>query len=438
MKHLHRYLVLALLIPCMLFSQDGNSLFVLNGNGQTITKVLPESGQVIQEFAATRDIPNDIARYNDHILILNSTPASLDIISPTDGSRINVLNLTAGSNPYAMHVDGDDIYLTGLVSNRLYKINGPSMTLEDSVGAGVAPQGVSTDREYIYVTSTGGWQNNYTPSTVHIIEKTTFTPVDTLEVSANPQRLAWAPDGKLHVLCTGNYASIAGHISVIDPAEIAVDTTVFIGGAPGHLLITPNGAGYLSDYGQDTGEETFGFLYYYHTGNLNVTYSSSNPVPVGYGAMGMAYDSTRNRLYLANFGDDRVQEIDPRDFSVTHSYQAGDGPQELLLWNQPTTAIADRQSLPEFSTLSQNHPNPFNSKTRLKVQLPRPEEVTLQVFDLSGSPVTTILSGALPEGIHTFTWNGLNDMKQPVPSGIYFATMHTGSGTQTIKMHLIR
>lgn len=311
-------------------SAAGN-LFVLNGLGQQVSLINLETEQVTDGFVDARDVPADIAIHGENLLVLNSTPASLDVYSLVDRAAVKSLNLPAGSNPYAMLISGDRIFVSGLVSNRVYIIDASSnYVLTDSVGVGIAPEGMAVNSDYLYVACTGGWFNNYDPSTVHVIDPETLLPIDTVSTDANPQRMSWSSDGRLHVVCTGNYADVSGSVNVIDPANMTVVTTIPVGGAPGNIEITSNDIAYLSDFGVASETDSTGYLYSYDALSYSVLNNNNDPVLVGYGAGGMEYDAQGDRLFIANFGIDAVQQLNPDDNSVSATYEVGDGPQSLV------------------------------------------------------------------------------------------------------------
>ena len=312
-------------------SAAGN-LFVLNGLGEQVSLINIDTEQVTNGFVDARDVPADIAIHGENLLVLNSTPASLDVYNLVDRSAVKSLNLPTGSNPYAMLISNDRIFISGLVSNRIYVIDASgNYTLTDSVDVGIAPEGMAMDLDYLYVACTGGWFNSYDPSTLYVINPETLSPVDTIETGINPQRMAWSSDGRLHVVCTGNYADVSGSVSVIDPADMTVETTIQTGGAPGHIEITSDDVAYLSDFGVVTSEtDSTGYLYSYDALSYTVQYDNDDPILVGYGAGGMEYDAQGDRLFIANFGIDAVQQFNPDDNSVSATYEVGDGPQNLV------------------------------------------------------------------------------------------------------------
>ena len=97
-------------------------------------------------------------------------------------------------------------------------------------------------------------------------------------------------------------------------------------------------------------------------------------------------------------------------------------------------ASTEIEELPEAFELTQNYPNPFNPSTTIKYGLPNSSNVTLQVFDVTGKLVTTLISGQQDAGYHTVEWNGLNMTGHQVATGIYFYKIKAGEYTSIKKM----
>jgi flagellar hook assembly protein FlgD len=88
--------------------------------------------------------------------------------------------------------------------------------------------------------------------------------------------------------------------------------------------------------------------------------------------------------------------------------------------------------------LAQNHPNPFNPETRISFALPKKCVVEIQLFDMLGPKIRTLVSGEKPAGLYDMVWNGLDDGGRSVSSGIYFYTLKTEAYTKKRKMLLMR
>ncbi len=102
------------------------------------------------------------------------------------------------------------------------------------------------------------------------------------------------------------------------------------------------------------------------------------------------------------------------------------------------TSAAD-DSLPRIAGLAQNSPNPFNPRTTISFALVRSESVTLEIHDLAGRLVKTLLDGELLDrGNHRVTWEGRDARGRAVGAGVYFYSVRTGTFKDTKRMMLLK
>jgi flagellar hook assembly protein FlgD len=85
-----------------------------------------------------------------------------------------------------------------------------------------------------------------------------------------------------------------------------------------------------------------------------------------------------------------------------------------------------------------NYPNPFNPSTQISYTLASPGHTTLSIYDTLGRLVTTLVDGMQTMGQYTLSWNGLDNQDQPVPGGVYFYRLTSGSCMATGKMTLMK
>ncbi len=96
--------------------------------------------------------------------------------------------------------------------------------------------------------------------------------------------------------------------------------------------------------------------------------------------------------------------------------------QDTILFRSPTwmdLGGTDNRTVKEFF-LYPNYPNPFNPTTIIKFTLPRAAKVRLEIFNILGQRVRTLVNGKLPAGVRQVLWDGTDDAGQSVASGIYF------------------
>lgn len=88
--------------------------------------------------------------------------------------------------------------------------------------------------------------------------------------------------------------------------------------------------------------------------------------------------------------------------------------------------------------LYQNYPNPFNVTTSFKYQIPVKINVVIEIFNVLGRKIQTLVNETVEPGFYTAIWDGLDANGTPVVSGIYFYQMSTNSFHATRKMTVIR
>jgi hypothetical protein len=89
-------------------------------------------------------------------------------------------------------------------------------------------------------------------------------------------------------------------------------------------------------------------------------------------------------------------------------------------------------------TLGQNYPNPFNPATSIKYVTPVDGHARLDVYDVSGRHVRTLIDEFHTKGEHTVEWNGFDGNGNPVVSGVYFYNLLADKRILTRKMVLLR
>ena len=94
--------------------------------------------------------------------------------------------------------------------------------------------------------------------------------------------------------------------------------------------------------------------------------------------------------------------------------------------------------IPDEFVLHQNYPNPFNPTTSINYDLPANEFVSINVFDLMGREVKTLVNKNQTAGYKSIQWNATNNQGQPVSAGVYFYAVQVGEHRQTKKMILLK
>jgi len=98
------------------------------------------------------------------------------------------------------------------------------------------------------------------------------------------------------------------------------------------------------------------------------------------------------------------------------------------------TPIAEIEpDMPSKYNSLQNYPNPFNLSTNIKYNLVKPSRVRIDIYDILGSRIATLLDSYQPAGDYNVTWSAINEA-----SGMYFYKIQTGDDFETNKMLLLK
>ncbi len=147
----------------------------------------------------------------------------------------------------------------------------------------------------------------------------------------------------------------------------------------------------------------------------------------------------------ANFDLREKSEMDMSYNTDAISYTAADGgfplgdlnwfPDKKAEWEEYITRVETKSlTQPAEFSLSQNYPNPFNPQTNIRFTLPKQESVTLEVFDVLGKTVATLLKDQVKSaGRHNITFSGAD-----LSSGLYFYRLQAGDQSFMKKMMLVR
>jgi FlgD Ig-like domain len=108
-----------------------------------------------------------------------------------------------------------------------------------------------------------------------------------------------------------------------------------------------------------------------------------------------------------------------------------------------TNSLIAAAGLPRAFSLKPNVPNPFNPATTISYSVPESgqgtfTQVTLEVFNLRGALVRTLVSGPHAPGDFSVTWDGTDQRSRPLSSGVYFYRLTAPDFTSTRKMVLLK
>ncbi len=166
------------------------------------------------------------------------------------------------------------------------------------------------------------------------------------------------------------------------------------------------------------------------------------------------YEHPRDAMYVAFGRAVNYRGIDVHGAGALRSdpksgdpdeYPFGRGPQhdEVRIYNyvrcvrsEGATNIGDDRSSiqrPDQISISQNYPNPFNANTIIRYSIPSASAVAIDIYDILGYKVETLIQAKQQAGYHQIVWNA--DL---VPSGMYFYRIKAGGYTETRKMVVLK
>jgi hypothetical protein len=103
-----------------------------------------------------------------------------------------------------------------------------------------------------------------------------------------------------------------------------------------------------------------------------------------------------------------------------------------------SSGVDDKAAVPSGFSLEQNYPNPFNARTEIRFTLTKKSQVSLEIYDLLGRRVKTLVSGSYDSGIYAANWDGTDFQGQQVSSGVYFYRLKANDQTLSHKMVLLK
>jgi hypothetical protein len=175
--------------------------------------------------------------------------------------------------------------------------------------------------------------------------------------------------------------------------------------------------------------------------NDHLEFFTDNGVKCGDGHYG-----DRGLMFTPVYGHDVMGEVSktyPKEDDIIRIQVNGERVYPDIKWQGQGSRVSlsplsSGEALPESFVLSQNYPNPFNPTTEIHFSIPEAAPVRLEVYNITGQKVATLVDGNLGAGTHTAHWNAADDNNRPVASGIYLYRLQAGGWTDTKKMILLK
>jgi hypothetical protein len=138
---------------------------------------------------------------------------------------------------------------------------------------------------------------------------------------------------------------------------------------------------------------------------------------------------------------DQVARFDLDTGSLRQSFAAGPGETVfgVCVKGELTAGVPQAQTtLPLAYEISQNVPNPFNPSTEISYRLPEPGTVRLEIYNLVGQRIHTLVQEEQRAGAYTVMWDGRDGSGLEVSSGVYLYRFSAGNLAETRRMLLLK
>ena len=397
-----------------------NTLSVLDINNQTVISDTLSPGP--------NSMPNYIAIREGKGYVVDSGINDIMVFDINTLQRIKHISLPNGSNPWAMDFINDSILVVSFnLTDQVAFINVNSNSIVRTVNVGVSPEGVKYNNTKIYVANCGfiNVGQPFEPGSISVLDARTFSVIDSINVSINPQDLDIDANGNLLVACTGHYFIADGKLEIIDTMVDTVASSVNLNPDITGVRVSPENKAYLPTYGQG--------VLVYNLDTQEFEAGEQNPLS---GGPGVAFDANSN-AYITDFGDGIEAGrllVYSSSHQLLHNYQVSVGPNFVAVSN----FVRGSDKVPDQIELYQNYPNPFNPGTYIDFKMDSPGKITLEIFDLLGQKISTLYNGYLFSGFYHYYWDGLNSRGLPVSSGTYIFRLKMKNSVQSHKMNLLR
>jgi len=160
------------------------------------------------------------------------------------------------------------------------------------------------------------------------------------------------------------------------------------------------------------------------------------------GSLGLA--ETNLRVHAWNSETQQWQEVSGASINTasnTVTFTSSDLSTYYAL-NAPAvlTSVEETASgaLPKKFALEQNYPNPFNPTTTIRFALAQQGLVKLEIFNLLGQKVATLVNAIRPAGDYTLQWNGKDERGNSAISGVYLLRLEAGDQVMLRRMTMLK
>lgn len=116
-------------------------------------------------------------------------------------------------------------------------------------------------------------------------------------------------------------------------------------------------------------------------------------------------------------------------------------------WSEPSSQVSiiytpasvqDNFAETNPCQISDIYPNPFNPSTSIQFSVAKPDIVMINIYNVKGQKVRTLLNKTMNPGSHTIEWNGRGNNNESLSSGVYYCTLNSSQGQSVKKILMIK
>nr|MDK2850725.1 hypothetical protein [Candidatus Cloacimonadota bacterium] len=369
---------LLILIAVMLCVNILNAdlIWVVNSQSRTLSRIDLETDLVQNTFAILGYVPNKVIVGEDVLWVVNSGDNAIQKLDKSTGAQLGNYLVELGSNPWdAIYHDGY-LYISGLFTSKVYKMDAFNGIVHAEVNVGFAPEALVIAGNKLYVSNSGNYAQNYVGSSVSVIDLESFETINLIETGLNPQYLT-AQGEYVYVSCTGNWTDAPGQVDVINTSTDEIIHTIALGGTPGNIYIDSEGIAWVAD---SSGMS----LYAYDTEDFSMIYNAQNPFQIGASAVA----GTQNKLAVLtpNWGSNAIVKILNSDLSIAKEFTVGMMPTDMKL--EETSSVSTTDDLVVNAPLKP-YPNPAHRSDHIVIKRDSASKAQVSIYNVRGQKVET-------------------------------------------------
>jgi len=155
--------------------------------------------------------------------------------------------------------------------------------------------------------------------------------------------------------------------------------------------------------------------------------------------VGITLDLNNNHIYWASYGLKSIKRADLDGANEITLYTSTE--EDIVFWTlkstiQNNSSAGNIVSFVPFE-LHQNFPNPFNPETTISYKIFNAHQVNLEIYNLKGQLVKSLVNKNIGRGTHSVTWNGLDNDGNSVTSGVYFYILNLDTKIAKVRKCLL-